>query len=136
MKIVLDTNVFLSGVYFGGVPGRILEAWRDHQVELLLSVAILEEYRRASERLADRFPGTDINRLLVLLATSCRFVDPPPLQIRLCSDPDDDKFIACALAARCRFIVTGDRALLLRSGYRGLQILRPREFVAAFLEHE
>ena len=43
MKVVLDTNVFVSGVFFGGLPHKILEAWRDGKIQLLLSPAILEE---------------------------------------------------------------------------------------------
>ena len=46
MRIVLDTNVFVSAAFFGGVPGRILEAWRDGRLQLVLSAAILDEYQR------------------------------------------------------------------------------------------
>jgi uncharacterized protein len=129
MRIVLDTNVFLSGLFFGGVPGRILEAWRDRHFDIVLSAPIFSEYQEAGARLAARFGGVDIARLLLLLATSCEFVDPPPLPRQVCSDPDDDKFIACALAAHCPVIVSGDRALLRQSGYGGLAVLRPRDFV-------
>ena len=134
MRIVLDTNVFLSGVFFGGVPGRVLQAWRDRQLDLVLSVPIFNEYQRAGERLAVRFSDIDIGRLILLLAASCEFVDPPPLPEQLCSDPDDDKFIACALAAHCSLIVSGDRALLRQSGYGGITVLRPRGFVTLHLE--
>lgn len=134
MRIVLDTNVFLSGVFFGGVPGRILEAWRDRRFDLVLSVPIFAEYQEAGARLAARFHGVDLARLLLLLATSCEFVDPPPLPSQICSDPEDDKFIACALAVHCPVIVSGDRALLRQSGYRGLAVLRPRDFVTIHLE--
>jgi predicted nucleic acid-binding protein len=44
VRIVLDTNVFVSAVFFGGVPGRILEAWRDARLQLVLSAAILDEF--------------------------------------------------------------------------------------------
>jgi uncharacterized protein len=134
MRIVLDTNVFLSGVFFGGVPGRILEAWRDRRLDLVLSVPIFNEYQEAGAHLAARFSSIDIARLLLLLAASCEFVDSPPLPRRICSDPDDDKFIACALAAHCPLIVSGDRALLRQSGYGGIAILRPRDFANLHLE--
>ncbi len=134
MRVVLDTNVFLSGIFFGGLPGRILQAWRDHQLDFVLSAPIFNEYQRASERLAERFGGLEIGPLLLLLAASCEFVDPPPLPRQLCSDPDDDKFLACALAAHCPVIITGDRALLRESGFCGVTILRPREFVTLHLE--
>ena len=134
MKVVVDTNVFLSAVFFGGVPGRVLQAWRDQRFDLILSVPIFNEYQQAGERLTARFGGTEIERLLILLASSCDFVDPPPLPQQVCTDPDDDKFIACALAAHCPVIVSGDRALLRQSGYAGIAILRPRTFVTLHLE--
>ena len=52
MRVVLDTNVLVSGVFFSGLPRRILEAWRDRRVELVVSLEILEEYRRVGERLS------------------------------------------------------------------------------------
>lgn len=55
MKVVLDTNVLLSPVFFGGAPGRVLQAWRDRRVDFVLSVPIFTEYQQAGERLAARF---------------------------------------------------------------------------------
>jgi uncharacterized protein len=134
MKVVVDTNVFLSAVFFGGVPGRVLQAWRDRHLDFVLSVPIFNEYLQAGERLAARFGSMDIGRLLISLASSCEFVDPVPLPQQVCTDPDDDKFIACALAAHCLVIVSGDRALLRQSGYGGIAVLRPRDFVTIHLE--
>ena len=57
MRVVVDTNVLISGVFFGGVPSRILEAWRDEKFELVVSPGIVEEYRRVGEKLADQFPN-------------------------------------------------------------------------------
>ncbi len=54
-RVVVDTNVFLSGVFFGGVPGRILEAWQSGHLTLVLSPAILAEYHRAGAALAARY---------------------------------------------------------------------------------
>ena len=136
MKVVLDTNVFLSAVFFGGIPGRVLQAWRDRRLDFVLSVPIFNEYQQAGERLAARFGGMDIGSLLILLAASCEFVDPVPLPQQLCTDRDDDKFIACALAAHCPVIVSGDRALLRLTGYGGIAVLRPRDFVTIHLEGE
>lgn len=104
MKVVLDTNVFLSAVFFGGVPGRVLQAWRDRRFDVILSVPIFNEYQQAGERLTARFGGLEIERVLMLLASSCEFVDPVPLPQQICTDPDDDTFIACALAAHCSVI--------------------------------
>jgi predicted nucleic acid-binding protein len=64
MRIVLDTNVFVSGVFFSGPPYDILNAWRDGRVEIVVSPEILEEYVRVGEELARGFPGIDLRPTL------------------------------------------------------------------------
>ena len=91
--IVLDTNVLVSAVFFGGVPGRILEAWRDGTIRVVLSAEILDEYRRVGRILASEYPGVDIDPLLSLLAVEAEVVEAPPLPAPVSSDPDDDKFL-------------------------------------------
>jgi predicted nucleic acid-binding protein len=61
-------------------------------------------------------------------------VEPVPVPVSACDDPDDLKFLACALAGGAALVVTGDRALLGASGFRGLQVVTPREFVRRHLE--
>jgi len=129
VKVVVDTNVFVSGVFFGGTPGRVLEAWRHGRVEVVLSREIVEEYVRVGERLANRFPGVDLNPALELLTVSATLVTSPPLPERASRDPDDDKFLACALAAGADCVVSGDRDLLDLSAYEGIVVLSPRDFL-------
>lgn len=134
MRIVVDTNVFVSGVFFSGPPYRILAAWRDGKMNLVVSPAILAEYERVGSRLATQFPGVTLEPFLTLLRRHGEIVQASPLPQAVCDDPDDDKFLACALAARCKLIVSGDKHLLRMSGYKGIAVLRPRAFVEAHLE--
>ncbi|MCY3969292.1 MAG: putative toxin-antitoxin system toxin component, PIN family [Acidobacteria bacterium] len=129
MKVVLDTNVFVSGVFFGGPPGRVLEAWRDGRAEVVLSQEIIEEYVRVGEELAGRFPGVDLGPALELLAVSTTLVDSTQLPEPVSRDPDDDKFLACALAAGADCVISGDRDLLEVSPYEGVVVMSPRDFV-------
>ena len=62
--MVIDTNVFISGVFFTGPPYQILEAWRNAKIRIVISPDIFEEYRRVGDVLANRFPGIDIDALL------------------------------------------------------------------------
>ena len=94
MKIVLDTNVFVSGVFFSGV---------------------------------------DLDPFLVLLVLEAEVLLAPPLPEPVCADADDDKFFACALAAGCKVIVSGDRHVKDASGYRGITVKNPRQFVDEYL---
>jgi predicted nucleic acid-binding protein len=53
MNVILDTNVSVSGVFFGGPPFRILQAWHDHKIHLVVSLEILDEYQRVADVLKE-----------------------------------------------------------------------------------
>lgn len=133
MKIVLDTNVFVSAVFFGGVPGRILDAWAAGRIQIVASAEILDEYQRVGLVLAAQYPGVDLSPVLTDFITNAEIVAAPPLAEPVSCDPDDDKFLACALAARVDAVVSGDRDLLTHDGWRGIAILKPRRFVDDYL---
>lgn len=129
MKIVLDTNVLMSAVFFGGVPGRILEAFRTGSVELVYSREILDEYARVGETLSERFGDLNLGPILAAIAAAGTLVDARPLPEPVSRDPDDDKFLACAEAAGATVIVSGDHDLLDLGEWGQTPILSPREFV-------
>ena len=131
--MVLDTNVFISGVFFTGPPFRILRAWRDGLEQLVISPEILHEYQRVGEALAKQFPAIDLRPMIDLVTVSAKLFPDVKLGDPVCDDPDDDKFIACALASKSKLIVSGDKHLLKVSGFRGVRILRPRDFVDTYL---
>jgi len=136
VKIVLDTNVFVSGVFFQGSSYQILKAWRDDKVQLVISQEILEEYQRVGETLAYQFPGVDLGPILELLTLKAELTQTSGLPEPVCDDPDDDKFLACALASNSKVIISGDKHLLKVSGYCGINVLRPRKFLDDFLEKQ
>ncbi len=133
MEIVLDTNVFISGVFFTGPPYRILQAWRDERVQLVICPEILAEYREVALRLTQKYKNMDILALIDLVAVRSRIIRARALANPVCDDPSDDIFLACALAAKTPVIVSGDRHLLRASGFAGIQVLRPKTFVDAYL---
>ena len=134
MKVVLDTNVFVSAVFFGGVPGRILTAWHNGEIQLRLSPEILEEYVEVLRRLEKQYHPIEAEPVIELLLANSEIIQVPPLQTPVSSDPDDDKFIACALASKFKILVSGDKHLLAVKGYQGLEILKPSEFVKEYLK--
>ncbi|MCK9197456.1 MAG: putative toxin-antitoxin system toxin component, PIN family [Syntrophales bacterium] len=129
MKVILDTNVFISGVFFSGPPHQILNAWRNGVIKLVISQDILSEYRRVGEAFSDEFPSIDLRPILDLVTIEAELYVAEDLPEPLCSDPDDDKFVACAIASGSRIIISGDKHLLKVSGYHNIEILKPREFI-------
>ena len=133
MRAVVDTNVLISGVFFGGWPYRVLEAWRNGRVEMVVSESILQEYWVVARRLSREFPGVDAGPFLELLSARAKLVEAADLPAPVCADRADDKFLACALAGGARVIVSGDRGLQRASGYRGIEVLGPRQFVQEYI---
>jgi len=99
----------------------------------VLSPQILDEYQRVGHALNSRYRGADLEPFLALLAVHAEIVEAPELAEPASSDPDDDKFLACALAAGTAVIVSGDKHLLGLSGWRNVRVLRPRQFTDEFL---
>ncbi len=133
MKVVLDTNVLVSGILFTGPPHQILLAWSEGRFELVLTSDIHDEYRRVAAELQQQFPRVDLAAALDLIVVNAQVFTPIVLEPQICVDPDDDKFLACALASGACTIVSGDKHLLSVSGSRGIEVLRPRAFVERYL---
>jgi len=133
VKVVLDTNVFVSGIFFSGPPYQILQAWRDDRIQLVVSPDILEEYSRVGEILAEDHPAINFKPVLEFVIQNAVVYSVTALPERVCEDPDDDKFLACALAGGSKVIVSGDKHLLNASGYQKVEILKPRDYVNMYL---
>ncbi len=134
MKVVLDTNVLVSGVFFSGPPFQILQAWKDGRIQLIISPEILDEYRRVGEILVKEHPAIDLEPMLEYVIHNAVVFSAPPLLEGVCDDPEDDKFLACALVSGCNLVVSGDRHLLKVSGYQNVEVLKPRDFIDKYLQ--
>jgi len=129
IKAILDTNVFVSGVFWKGPPFEILKAWQEQRFRLAISPPILDEYRRVLDEMMKKRPLPVFTSILRIIELHSEMVEPVSFPEPVCSDPDDDKFLEAALAARAGYVVSGDTALLKVKQYRGIEIVRPRQFV-------
>lgn len=127
MRLVLDTNIALSGLLWGRGPGALIDAAVAKRIELVSSTALLAELQSVLSR--DKFAGQLATRGVtvesvfggyVALVVSVTPLAVPRVVER---DPDDDHVIACAIAARADAMVSGDRDLLDLGEYRGIRIL-------------
>ena len=132
IKVVLDTNVFVSS-FFGGNPRRVLNLWKAGEVTLCLSRSIVDEYVEVLQRLGLQ-DEKELGELLDVFASGLHVVftaKTPKLHI-VEDDPDDNKFIECAVALKADFIISGDKAITAIKDYMGIKILSPKEFISAF----
>ena len=128
MKVVVDTNVFISGVFFGGKPQRVLEKIVDGEVCGLCSVEILNEYREIVNRMVEKKGGTLDPGFLNPFYSKLQFIAVSTV-VKECRDPDDDKFLACALDGAAYYVVSGDSDLLSMREYKGIKIVTVNEFL-------
>lgn len=119
LRVVLDTNVLLSGIaYPASVPGKIIAAWRNGSVDVLLSTYILDELRRVLPRLAHRHGLTlaEIEDLVDILSIQADVIEPLPCVEPDLRDVDDQPVIGTLLAALktsgVNYLITGDKDLL------------------------
>lgn len=136
IRAVLDVNVLVSALITPtGTPARILDAWRDEQFLVVTSEAILGELQRviAEPRLRRRY-GLTPPRAARLLRGLRQFAIPTPGEFEVhgvARDPEDDKFLACAVEGRVDYLVTGDNDLLSLREYEGIPIVPPGVFLRA-----
>ena len=127
-KVLLDTNVLLSGVLFGGRPGELREAARDGRVRAVTSLYILREFQDVLAGPRFGFAQEVCEELAVELAGFLEVVPVLSARDRWVSDPDDDPIVETALQADAAIVVTGDRRLL-EAEVPGLEIVTVAEML-------
>ena len=128
MRVVVDTNVFVSS-FFGGNPRKVIDLWRSGEIVLCLSKEIVDEYVEVMERL--RLPKKLTSEVLTLFASGFNLIfagKPRSLDI-VSADPDDNKLFECAVALNARFIVSGDKAVVEVRDYMGIRVENPQQFL-------
>jgi putative PIN family toxin of toxin-antitoxin system len=128
VRVVLDTNVLVSGVFWKGLPFFILEQWISDSFILLLSEEIFIEYQNVLFRISRGKKDDLVNKWLLLIAESAQFVKVKK-RFKLSRDPDDDKFIECAVSGNAQYIVSGDSDLLDLKSVLNVAIVSPSEFL-------
>lgn len=128
MKIVIDTNVFISAVFFGGVPLKVLQSVISKQNDAYISPEIWDEYNDVIERMTKKYPSRLKQQLIDEVFKLFKVIIPSS-EISICRDPEDDKFISCALDAECVYIVSGDDDLLSLENIGDVTICTPSEFL-------
>ncbi|MFZ2656153.1 MAG: putative toxin-antitoxin system toxin component, PIN family [Victivallales bacterium] len=134
LRIVLDTNVIISGILFGGIPRSIVDMLVSQRHDFFLSMPIIEEIREVLNR--PKFGFDNGNALLVVeeLHSLCTIVKPAKAINFIIDDPADNKILECAVEADAEIIISGDSHLLSLGSYKGIKILSPRQFIQTHVE--
>ena len=132
MRVVLDTNVIISGLLRAGSPPDLLrQAWESRRLTLVSSKWQLDELRRVSRypRLKSRFAPHEAGRLVGQIRRVAVMVDPAS-GVAVSPDPDDDPLIATAIAGDAQYLVTGDKNdLLALQSVSGVRVVTARQML-------
>ena len=128
MRIVVDINVIASAVFFGGKPYQLLHYIMEERVDVVASKEIVDEYEEIVLRLKQKYPSISTKIPLHDLLTRFEIIRVTS-DIHVSRDPDDDKFISCAVDGKCLYIVSGDEDLLSIGNYRDIEILTVADFL-------
>ncbi len=129
LRVVLDTNVLISAILFGGKPRQILEKAIRGEIRLCLSEPILEEVKGVLKRPKFDYSPEMIQIILTELTGIADIVNPSETIHVVLEDPDDNRILECAVEARVNYVVTGDLHLLKLSMYRDTEILNTAAFL-------
>ena len=138
MRVVVDTNVLVSAlIKIDSNPARILTLWRTGVIELVVSPEILEEVVRvlAYPRIRKYVSADEADRYIALLRMHTQVIRPAEDLHVVDADPDDDKFLALAVACNADCVVSGDGHLLSIETYAGIRILTPSDFMRMIDAH-
>ena len=132
MKTVIDTDVLVSAIFFGGKPKQIMEMLIGGQIEVYATKEILSEYRETTDFLQRKYSRASGNPALSYIMERLRIIEAKT-RIAVCRDSDDDKFIGCAVDAGCSHLISGDKDLLELENYDGIEIVTASEFLEKFM---
>lgn len=134
IRVVVDTNIFISS-FFGGNPRKIIDLWKTGQITLCLSSPIIDEYIDVLRRMGLQ-NERELEELLSLFSHGFHvlFTAKTPNLSIVEKDPDDDKFIECAVALNSKCIISGDKVLQEIMDYMGIKILSPKQFLDDYVD--
>jgi uncharacterized protein len=131
IPVVIDTNVVVSGLLFGGLPGKLIDLWKAGRIRPLMSKPMVDELLRVFAYPKFQLAEEDIHYLLyVEVLPYVRLLNVRPGRVLIASDPSDEKFLRAAAAADAKYIISGDRHLLQLKSYKRTPILSPVEFLS------
>ena|SRR3989344_2014447 len=141
MRIVLDTNVVVSGTFWTGASFMVLEAIDKNKFSIIISLPILEEYDKIlhSEEILEKtseYQQTRINAIHKILSKAI-IVEPKEKIDFIKDDPDDNKFLEAAVEGKADYIISQDKKhLLILKKFRNIDIISPEKFLKLFFKFE
>lgn len=135
IPVVVDTNVFVSALLFGGAPGKLISLWKSGKIRPHLTSEILTELLRVLAYPKFKLTENEIQYLLYEeILPFCTVVKPKSGSLTIKDDPSDDMFLRCSERAKAKALISGDHHLLSLRSHRDTLVLSPSQFLKKFNE--
>ena len=136
MRIVADTNIFISGIFWeGNFSSKVISLWRNRKIDLISSVPIIEELVSNLKGFKIKMDEETVQEWENMILENAVLVEPEEKIDIVKDDSDDNKFIEAAVTGKASYIVTQDNHLLKIKEFRGIKILTPEEFLIRLDNH-
>ena len=133
IRTVIDTNVIISAILFGGIPGQLISLWKSGHIQPLASKDVFDEYINVLAYPKFELSEREINYILYNeILPYFEVVTLKPSNTIISEDPSDDKFLHCAKAGKASVIISGDQHLLSLKSYVKIKIFTPSQFLDKF----
>jgi len=129
IKVVADTNVIFSAMFWKGNESKILELAEEEKIRLLTSPALLDELRKVLTHKELGLDEKTVEENVQYVLSTVRLVSPRRVVKVIHEDPSDNRILECALEGKARYIISGDKHLLRMKKFRGIRIVRAKEFL-------
>lgn len=135
IPVVIDTNVFVSALLFGGTPGKLISLWKSGKIQPQLNKKTVVELLRVLAYPKFGLTENEIQYLLhVEILPFCKVVPTKPGPVIITEDPSDDMFLRCCDVSNVKALISGDSHLLALKSYGNASILTPSQFLKKFHE--
>lgn len=130
-NVVLDTNVLISALGWAGPESKVFHLALNSGIDLVISPDLIDEFLRVARYPKFSFSDAEIDSFLGRLLRYAHVIRPSPTVNLVEEDADDNLVLACALAGRADWIITGDAHLLKLGNYEGIRIVKAVDFLQA-----
>ena len=128
MKAVLDTNIFISGIFWKGASNKVILNWKEGKFMLVTSLGTISELIKVLKDFKIKLPDEMIREWVDLIVRNSIIVEPKEKIAIVKDDPKDNIFVEIAIAGNVDYIVSQDNHLLKLKEFRGIKIITPEEF--------
>ena len=133
ISVVIDTNVLVSALLFGGTPGKLIPLWKSGKIQSHVSQEMVDEFLRVLTYPKFELTENEIHYLLyVEVLPFCKVASLKSRPVIINKDPSDDMFLICSKAAQAKALISGDQHLLALKSFGNTTILTPKQFLNEF----